>query len=153
MITLQKLFRAAGFGVSLESYDCGIHGLFLTNAILCLKTGGLQGEVESDWFANCGKLFLRNQIEIVSPKVVVALGQRAYEVIASEFGIKKGAFRKAVESMQGISLTSGSQLFAVYHCGNRILNTHRKFDTQVTDWMRIRSWLNGRAKRSASACT
>ncbi|NIA30362.1 MAG: hypothetical protein GWP06_10685 [Actinobacteria bacterium] len=155
MLTLEKLLHASGFGVSLKAYDHGGRGLFLTNAILCLKTGGMQATVEPSWFKNCGRLFLRQQIKIVSPKVVVALGQRAYEAILAEFSVKKGPFRKAVESKQGISLPCGSQLFAVYHCGNRILNTHRKFDAQVEDWRRIRGWLNGPGpeKRYQTACT
>ena len=138
--TLENLLRATGFGTSLQTYEHGDCGLFLTNAILCLKDGGLQAAVDSTWFKNCGRLFLRPQIEIVSPQVVVSLGQRAHEAILAEFGIKKGPFRNAVESKHGISLPCGSQLFAVYHCGNRILNTHRKFEAQVEDWLRIRNW-------------
>jgi uracil-DNA glycosylase len=116
MLTLEKLFRASGFGFSLQGYDHGERGLFLTNAILCLKAGGLQAKVEPSWFKNCGKLFLRRQIEIISPKVVVALGQRAHEAILAEFGVKKGRFREAVESKQGVSLPGGSQFGGHHTC-------------------------------------
>jgi uracil-DNA glycosylase len=142
MVTLEKLLHAAGFGISLQSYEHGGRGLFLTNAVLCLKSGGLQGAVEPAWFKNCGRMYLRPQIEIVAPRLVVSLGQRAFEAIAGAFGFRAGPFRKAVESEEGVALSCGSQLFAVYHCGNRILNTHRKFDAQVGDWLRIRRWLN-----------
>ncbi|MCA9972143.1 MAG: uracil-DNA glycosylase family protein [Anaerolineales bacterium] len=139
---LEQLLQVAGFDVSLQSYEQGNRGLFLTNAILCLKEGGLQAKVESSWFKNCGQRFLRPQIELVAPKIVVALGQRAYEAILVEFGFKRGKFRSAVESPQGLALPCGSQLFAVYHCGRRILNTHRPPDAQIQDWRRIRAWLD-----------
>lgn len=143
MVALEKLLCKAGFELSLQSYDHGSRGLFLTNAILCLKSGGLQAAVNPTWFHNCGKLFLRAQVEIVSPRVVVALGERAYKAIAQTFEFRPRPFRQAVELKEGIKLSCGSQLFAVYHCGPRIQNTLRKFDVQISDWVRIRNWLNG----------
>ena len=137
MRTLEKLLASIGVSAPLGSYGETNSGLFLTNAILCLKQGGLQGSVERDWFASCGKHFLKSQIDIVSPKVVVALGQRAYEGILGAYGLKRRQFRESVESEEGINLPNGSRLFAAYHCGNKILNTHRKFEQQVVDWARI----------------
>jgi len=141
MLTLEKLLQVAGQNVSLQKYTAGNHGLFLTNAILCLKSGGLQAQVDRSWFGNCGTMFLRPQIEIVAPQVVVTLGQQAYEATTKAFGLHPGPFRQAVESEKGVSLDCGSQLFAVYHCGNRILNTHRKYEEQVRDWQRIGAYL------------
>ena len=65
--------------------------------MLCLKEGGLQGSVERQWFENCGSHFLRRQIEIIAPRVVVALGQMAYEAVLRTYGFKVGPFRKAVD--------------------------------------------------------
>ena len=135
--TLEKLLDSIEVDVSLISYGKIKSNLFLTNAILCLKEGGLQGDVERDWFGLCGEHFLRPQIELVSPRVVVALGQRAYEAILGAYGLKTQQFRDAVESEDGFDLPNGSRVFPVYHCGNRILNTHRKFEQQLVDWVRI----------------
>jgi uracil-DNA glycosylase len=137
MRTLEKLLASVGITTSLRSYGSGASGLFLTNAVLCLKGGGLQGDVQRSWFENCGTRFLRPQIDLIGPKVVVALGQRAYEASLGAYDIKRGNFRSAVESESGLLLPNGSRVFAVYHCGNRILNTHRKFDQQLQDWVRI----------------
>jgi hypothetical protein len=136
--TLEQLLRGIGLDVRLA------HGirprgvrLFLTNAILCLKEGGMSAEVEEQWYKNCGPTFLRKQIEIVAPRVVVALGQMAYKSVLWGFGLKAspGPFRKAVEDEAGTSLPNGSRLLAVYHCGQRILNTHRPFKEQQGDWL------------------
>ena len=55
---------------------------FFTNAVLCLKTGGLQGSVEADWFRNCGERFLKPTIDCVRPKILVTLGEKAYRAVA-----------------------------------------------------------------------
>jgi len=141
MRTMERLLNESGIPASLTRYEQGDRGIFLTNAVLCLKSGGLQAAVDSSWFSNCGARFLRPQIEVVAPRVVVALGQRAYEAILRTYDIRPGAFRDAVESPDGILLPGGSRLLAVYHCGNRILNTHRKYPEQLRDWRRVASWM------------
>jgi DNA polymerase len=113
--------------------------IFLTNAILCLKDGGMQAPVVPSWFQTCATKFLRRQIEIISPKVVIGLGQRAFDAVLFSFGLDRVVFRVAVDSQRGIPLPSGSELFAVYHCSPRILNTHRNFQQQLMDWQRIRN--------------
>jgi uracil-DNA glycosylase len=84
--------------------------IFLTNAILCLKAGGLQGPVRRDWFQNCHS-FLRGQIALVRPAVVVALGQLAHRSVLGAFGIRASAFRGAVEAPEGIRLPGGPSCF------------------------------------------
>lgn len=74
MRTLERLLSEIGLEVSLTTYDKGQLRVFLTNAVLCLKEGGLQAKVKPEWFNNCGAHFLRRQIEIIAPRVAVALG-------------------------------------------------------------------------------
>ncbi|MBL0179300.1 MAG: hypothetical protein IPP98_09280, partial [Gemmatimonadetes bacterium] len=103
----------------------------------CLKGDGCQGPVRTEWFTNCGELFLRPQIELVRPKVVITVGERAYRGVTHSFGIAgPKRFRETVES-PGIELPNGSVLVPVYHCSQRILNTHRKRDLQFADWKRV----------------
>lgn len=116
-------------------------GVFLTNAILCLKQGGAQAPVRDEWFTNCGQAFLRGQIELVHPKVVVTLGERAYRAIAGAFALAPQVFRIAVESSAVVRLVPGTVLVPVYHCGQRTLNTHRKRDAQFRDWNRVKAIL------------
>lgn len=120
-----------------SSSDNGRGTLFFTNAILCLKDGGLQSKVQSDWFRNCCPKFLKPTVEIVQPKVLVTLGELAYRAIATEYGLHARPFQTAVETEGGFPLAGATTLHPVYHCGCRILNTHRPMDKQLEDWARI----------------
>ena len=139
--TLAKLLQEIGLDISLTEYDTGSRGLFLTNAILCLKQGGLQGLVQQKWFEQCGSNFLRRQIEIVAPRVAIALGQKACGAALSAFGLCPAPLREAVEDEAGTALPNGTRLFAVYHCGQRTLNTHRHLAQQQQDWRRVKKFL------------
>ncbi|HEY9625790.1 MAG TPA: uracil-DNA glycosylase family protein [Coleofasciculaceae cyanobacterium] len=113
--------------------------VFLTNAILCLKQGGLQGAVRQEWFDSCGTKHLKPNIELVRPEVLISLGSMAYEVLQKLYDLPSVPFRDAVNSQSGIILSSGTQYFPMYHCGSRIINTHRKFAQQIEDWARVKS--------------
>jgi len=147
--TLEELLRSIDIDASFSRYGQVSTKLFLTNAILCLKQGGLQAKVETNWFSNCGRLFLKRQIEIVQPRVVVSLGERAYRSICSSFDLPIQPFRVAVNDATGIQLSTGSTLIPVYHCGRRILNTHRPLQAQKSDWVRVKQALLQSAKTDA----
>jgi len=142
-LALVELAGIAGLSIGEPGSTVGRDVTFFTNAILCLKSseGGLQGKVQRVWFNNCAR-FLRRQIEIVRPTVVVGLGERAYQTILRGFDMTSGPFRSEVHNPRGTVLPTGSRAFAVYHCGARIRNTHRPMSAQRGDWKRIRPFLN-----------
>jgi hypothetical protein len=122
-------------------------GVWLTNALLWLKTGGLSSALKDEWFDEATKIFLQEQIALVQPRVVVALGRRAYDTVISAFDLPRhtGNFLAAVEDQRGQDIPNGSSsvtLLAVYHCGARIRNTLRSYDAQVCDWARVRAALS-----------
>lgn len=138
MRTLDRLLNDVGIPASLSRYDAGARGIFLTNAILCLKDGGLQGAVRDEWFRECGSRFLRPTIELVAPRVVVALGAHAYGAIMRAWSLRpEPRYLDAVELPDGTLLSCGSRVLAVYHCGNRVLNMTRGYEQQVQDWTRV----------------
>lgn len=120
-------------------------GVFLTNAVLCLKESfgpkgggsGMQRKVQNEWFSNCGKRFLRPQIDLVNPTVVVGLGKLAYEAILKAYGIHPEKFSESVDSMAGVKLPNGVLALPVYHCGRRSLNMNRSLSLQKSDWIKI----------------
>lgn len=139
---MPRLLRDTGIPDSLAGYDPSVRGIFLTNAVLCLKDGGLQGPVRDEWFQACGTRFLRPTIELVAPSVVVAMGARAYRAIMRAWSLRPAPrYLDAVESPDGILLPCGSRVLAVYHCGNRVLNMTRGCELQVQDWGRVARWL------------
>lgn len=139
---LKRLLEIAGIAVGLPLDSTNGGSLFFTNAILCLKKGGDQARVNSEWYRNCGPRFLRPSIEIVEPKVVICIGQRAYDTVMTCYDRKPQPFRDAVDKHVPAILSSNVAVFAVYHCARRIRNTHRKDDQQAYDWQQISKWLN-----------
>ena len=143
---LRDLLFSIGIDISLPHERQESSRVFLTNAILCLKTtGGMQGKVESDWFSNCGGEFLRPLIEIVKPKVVICLGERAWRSVVTAFGQRPGRFRESVENPKGIQLMESVVAMAVYHCGAKSSNMNRSRDEQLCDWQRIRNAIDSPA--------
>lgn len=135
--TLRNLLAIAGLNIDPPSAEkLPEDALFFTNAILCLKHGGLQAAVDSAWFDNCGTQFLRPTIDLIAPLVVITLGERAYRAVCLAYSLRPRAFRRAVEG-EPIELPSGTLLVPVYHCGARILNTHRPLAKQKRDWARV----------------
>lgn len=115
-----------------------MNSVFLTNAILCLKEGGLQAPVREQWFANCGPRFLKPTIELIKPKVLVTLGEWAYRSVQKLYSLPPLPFRKTVDRQEGFQLPHDVLFFPMYHCGRRILNTHRSIEKQMEDWKRIK---------------
>jgi DNA polymerase len=141
--TLRILLRSVGVQVPAPAAgETGGGPCFFTNAVLCLKKGGLQAKVMPEWFAECGSRFLRPTIHLIAPKVVVTLGEWAYRAVTTAYGVPRLAFRSAVEQAQGFRLADRIACVPVYHCGARILNTHRPMDQQVRDWERVRRAIN-----------
>ncbi|HSF34081.1 MAG TPA: uracil-DNA glycosylase family protein [Candidatus Tectomicrobia bacterium] len=135
--TLMKLLESIGILIGPPTPGSSPNVLFFTNAVLCLKKeGGLQGGVQRDWFKNCS-YFLRRQIEIVTPRVVAALGAHAFRAVRDAFGLGPKSLADAVADLEGDVLLRSTRLLAVYHCGARVLNTHRPLEVQLKDWARI----------------
>jgi hypothetical protein len=57
--TIRELLASIGIPIPPPSAsDQGESSIFLNNAILCLKKGGLGAEVKQEWFNNCGHHYL-----------------------------------------------------------------------------------------------
>lgn len=140
-LTLVQLMAELGVALTPPGYRNAEGETFFTNAILCLKQDGMQAKVQTEWFRNC-QPFLRRQVEIVAPRVVVAMGEKAFRNTLAAFDKDKAEFGQAVLSPDGIVLPNGSLLFAVYHCGRRVQNMTRSRGQQIEDWRRIARALN-----------
>lgn len=145
---LMKLVESIGIKINCRPGVDQPGEIFLSNAILCLKQkGGLQGPVKDEWFQNCGKKFLRPLLQVVNPKVVVALGQRAFKAILEAYDIPYSwpqTYRDVVireGRSGGKKLPAGPLLFPVYHCGSKIINMTRDMNDQLNDWKHIRQAL------------
>lgn len=130
------------------------HQHYFTNAMLCLRSGnstkGKKGgeEPKAQCFRNCAREFLKPQIDLVRPRVIVALGGIAYRAILNEYGMKSEKTMKAAmerTAIDGPVLLDGMQLVPVYHCGARVTRSMRSVDRQKEDWKLVLTALAGRA--------
>lgn len=144
---LVKLFKHIGITIGPAGTENSRGVTFFTNAVLCLKEGGLQGKVKREWFENCAR-FLREQVEIIKPLVVVTLGEQALRAVRDAFGLKRMGLKQAVADRKGEILTGNTRLMAVYHCGVRVINTHRPMVAQKRDWRRVERVLCAQRKNS-----
>jgi uracil-DNA glycosylase family 4 len=144
---LEKLLSHIGINIFTTTDGERNQGLFLTNAILCLKQGGLQAKVDRKWVANCSANFLRQQIEIVQPKVVVGLGEFAFHSVLRTFGLPTIKLKDAISDAEGRELLPCVRLFAAYHCGKGTINRNRDLKQQTVDWERIGRFLNPKSRR------
>jgi uracil-DNA glycosylase family 4 len=116
--------------------------LFFTNSVLCLRPGRLTGPIKTRWFTNCSTTFLRPQVELVNPKVVVTLGHMAYCALLKAYSLTpKPRMREAVQEI--VRLPGGNLLVPVFHPGNNGTRS-RSFENQKADWQRVRIALDGK---------
>jgi uracil-DNA glycosylase family 4 len=107
--------------------------VFVTNAVLCnpLDASGRNRRPKASEVAQCGG-FLRRQIEVVDPEVVVTLGVVALDALgrieAHGLTLRDGC-GEATEWL-------GRRLIALYHPGRRAL-VHRDDAAQREDWRRL----------------
>ncbi len=146
---LMKLFKSIGYPIKApEENDFGNADLFFTNLVLCLKRGNLQSRIDPRAGDCCAKLFLKPLIEIIQPKVVITLGNIAYESIAEVYGLDPNRFSETVvERPEGFLLREGTVMFPVYHCGARSVNMNRSFEEQKNDWRKIKNYLEREGRK------
>jgi uracil-DNA glycosylase family 4 len=104
--------------------------VYVTNAVLCNPKDN-EGNNSTPTLAEAGNCqsFLRQQIELVDPKIVVPLGNTALRALA---GIERHAFnlRQNVRTIHG---WFGRSLIPLYHPGQRAM-IHRSFANQRSDY-------------------
>lgn len=143
---LMKLFQSIGINIGYPSMPKYNDDLFFTNAILCLKSGGMSAKILDQCYERCGKLFLKPLVNIIRPTYIIALGKKAYETLCKVYGVRVEPFKDIVDRRTPIKLTSETLLFPVYHCGAHGVNINRKFPEQQKDWEAIGRYLQERTK-------
>ena len=144
---LQILLASVGYKIALPWEPQKPAGLFFTNAVLCLKPGRLTGSVKARCFRNCGVEFLKPQIELIQPKVVVTLGLLAYKAVMRAYNRRpRATMRDAVQTTERLG---PSTLVPVYHCGY-YGTLSRSLDEQQKDWQRVEAVLSPSPPRDRS---
>lgn len=136
---LLYLLASIGLDVKVAPNMRSNSGVFLTNAALCLKEGTDSSPVRSEWFTNCGAAFLRPQIKLINPRVVVALGKEAYLAICHAYTMEPVAkFTDAIGCIFALKDTDGIRMVPVSHCSPLAQNLNRPRSKQFQDWVSVK---------------
>lgn len=123
----------------LDSIDLKREDIFITNSVMCSprKESGANRNPKKSEIKNCSS-FLKRQLELIQPKVVVTLGSVALEAL------------KIIEYHQ-ISLKNdigkvfdwnGLKLVPLYHPSPQVIASHRRFNEQLEDFQVLRKTIN-----------
>jgi uracil-DNA glycosylase family 4 len=118
------------FEALLEQVGLSRHDCFITNAALCnpKDENGNNATPSKTELQNCSG-FLKRQIDVVNPLIVVTLGAQALAAIRSieDHDLELSAAIRTVRRWYG------RHLIALYHPGQRAM-IHRSFFNQLTDY-------------------
>lgn len=126
---------------------------FFTNTALCMRrSNSSSGGAKSAWFSNC-RAFLRCQIDIVNPKVIVTLGKVPFDNVlkALDYDFDYGGmkFKDVVDRHEPITVRSGMRLVPVFHCGLFGVNVNRRspdrtdvLQAHSKDWETVKKCLD-----------
>lgn len=131
---LADLLKLVGVSAPPPGTEDRAAGVFLTNAILCLKPGGRSSGMKAAWSSACGS-FLRQSIEFSEAKIVICLGAYAFSALKKAYRVRGPAHRVAVAESYALALPTGATGFAVYHPAARAVN--RSPEAAEGDWMRL----------------
>jgi uracil-DNA glycosylase len=133
---LRKLLTESGFNVTPPREFDGNTPVFLTNSILCIKEGPMDGAIRSSWVEACADRHLGPLVRYLQPPVVVGMGSCGWRAVRRVFELAQAPER--ISRAAGSSWISGDEtrVFAVGHPGPQGL-TNRPWRQQVADWRRI----------------
>lgn len=140
-LNLQILFKQIDINLYDINQDNKDLKLYFTNAVLGAKlNGGMAGKIRKDWYSKTAITLTKPLIEIINPKIIIAMGSTALKVVSIIYKLKKMTMKNAVSSNATI-LPDNKKLFVVYHC-SKLGQISRKFEEQKLDWQNIKKHLN-----------
>lgn len=149
-LVLVDLLRAAGIEVNAPEVGQSHDRVFFTNAVLCLKRGGMNARIATSCFRECGSRFLRPLIEIVRPRAIAAVGRGAHRGVLEAFPQSNVTPANLVERREPFDIPGGARVFPLFHPSRMVLNSTRSRDQQIQDWVRVGEWLRERKVADAS---
>lgn len=129
---LAALMTRAGIPIKPPQFGTADDRLFFTNAVLCMKRGGMRAPLPESCGNECGRRFLRPTIELVAPRVVVSLGGRAMRAVCQAFDVVPPANLSAAVAIP-IALFGSTVLMPLYHPA-----ASRSHEAQQRGWHQVR---------------
>jgi restriction system protein len=132
--TLDRLLR--------EHLALDIGDTYGTNLFPFIKPGGIAGGIRMSELRRAAREFGWPQIEVVAPRLVIALGLDVYRALAQESGYPRA--RSLPEAIGAPLDVNGVRLWCQAHTGSRGQNNRRQAagpDAVRRDWAGMGDWL------------
>ena len=146
---LITLFSEIGIDIGTPGNPNMDERIHFVNIIPFLRTGKMQGSAEvkinNGVICDCANEFLKPLIEIVKPKIIIALGSWPFLGVVEALKVnydKKKKFRELVNAFPFKS-GNGILIFPMFHCGTLSINMNQPLIEQKRDWSRVKQYLNG----------
>jgi DNA polymerase len=133
---LRRLLAEAGIDASHPRQLDEKAPIFLTNSILCLKEGPINGPVRGSWVSECSRRHLLPLLLWLKPPIVVGMGNCGWHAVRQALALWEAP--RAISAAAGSSWTAKdrTRVFAVGHCSPLGL-INRPWPRQVQDWRRM----------------
>lgn len=136
-LRLWQLVQLLGIDIGSPYEQRNDSGVFLTNAVLCLKPGTMSSPNPEQVYHNCSVALLGPLIKQIEPKAVIALGKHATRSVLFAYSEKDSTLGQKVEEpfrdlfkTREIPLSRDTFLYPVYHPGSFGRMNRRMIDSE-----------------------
>ena len=133
---LRKLLEQAGLKAGAPPDPDHATPVFLTNSILCLKTGPMSASVKEPWVRACSREHLSPLISHLKPSIIIGMGSSGWLAVRTALQLKETPVKIGIAAGLNWTLKSGVQVFPVGHCSGLGIR-NRPWAQQVADWRAI----------------
>ncbi|MCD6483037.1 MAG: uracil-DNA glycosylase [Candidatus Aenigmarchaeota archaeon] len=122
----------------LESVGLKRENVYITNVVKCIPPNNRPTEEQ---IATCTSLYLKKQIEIISPKIIITLGEIATRWVFLRYGLKYTSMGKLHGKPIKVSNIFGVlTIIPMYHPASALYNPQLK-DILFDDWKSVENVL------------
>lgn len=148
---LRKLLQVAGIDVQAPPNRDSDAPVYLTNSILCLKSGSMIEPIKPRWIDACAQHHLAPLVQHLKPLVIVGMGAGGWRAVRKAFGViaPEGILKAAGHEW---ATADGRRAFAVGHCSGLGLR-NRAWSDQVEDWKLVGAALHVAARQLVTETT
>lgn len=133
---LHRLLAHAGVHVGRPPTLDASASIFLTNSILCLKTGSMSDPIKDRWVKACSDKHLAPLIDCLRPRIIVGMGSSGWLAARTALRLVEVPEKIGIAAGGRFLTTSGVQVFPVGHCSGLGIR-NRPWAQQLDDWKSI----------------
>jgi hypothetical protein len=133
---LRELFAHAGLEVGKPPARDTKAPVFLTNSILCLKSGAMNAPIKDRWVKSCSTNHLVPLLDALRPPIIIGMGKHGWAAVRLALRLNEAPNLIGVAAGNKWITPEGQHVFAVGHCSGLGL-VNRAWSQQVEDWEKI----------------